>query len=65
MVISVPPISMGLKSEFFVVPKVVVPANVTVDPALSPVRSIVELAGAEILSRTMSVQEATADVICA
>lgn len=39
------------------------PANVTVDPALKPVRSIVELAGAEMLSKTMSVQDATADVI--
>jgi hypothetical protein len=83
IVISVPAISMGLKSAFFVVPNVyqicfqrtilqnpkrewlltVVPAKVTVDPALKPVRSIVELAGAEILSRTISVQEATADVI--
>jgi hypothetical protein len=42
-----------------------VPANVTVDPALSPVRASVELAGTEILSKTMSVQEATADVIWA
>ena len=65
MVISVPAISMGLKSEFSVVPKVVFPAKVTVDPVLSLVRRIVELAGAEMFSRTMLVHAATTDVICA
>jgi hypothetical protein len=41
------------------------PENVTLDPDLRPVRSIVELAGAEMLSKTILVQEATADVIWA
>jgi hypothetical protein len=41
------------------------PANVTVDPVLSLVKRIVELAGAEILSRRMLVHDATAEVIWA
>jgi hypothetical protein len=65
IVISVPEISMGLKPLFEVLPNVVLPANVTVEPCLSFVRRIVELAGAEMLSRTMLVQDATADVIWA
>ncbi len=63
IVISVPSISMGLKSLFDVLPKVVFPAKVTVVPCLSFVRRIVDEAGAEMLSRTMLVQDATADVI--
>ena len=41
----------------------VVPAKVTVEPVLSFERSIVELAGAEMLSRTMFVHDATTEVI--
>jgi hypothetical protein len=41
------------------------PANVTVDPSFKADRSIVDDAGAEIPERTMLVQAATTDVICA
>lgn len=43
----------------------VLPANVTVDPVLSLVKRIVELAGADIFSKTMFVHAAMTDVICA
>lgn len=41
----------------------VVPSNVTVVPLIRLVSRIVELAGAEMLSRIILVHEATADVI--
>lgn len=79
MVISVPVTTMGSKSLSEVLPKVysaldqdsgegydlrtVVPANVTVVPCLSLVKRMVELAGAEMFSRTMFVQDATTEVI--
>jgi len=63
MVMSVPATSMGLKLLSEVVPKVVFPAKVTVEPVFSFVKRMVELAGAEMPERTMLVHEATAEVI--
>jgi hypothetical protein len=81
MVMSVPPITIGSKLSLEVVPKdwlyqflhkildpvllTVVPEKVTVEPVWRAMRSMVELAGAEMLSRTMLVHDLTTEVICA
>jgi len=59
----VPVISIGLKSLSAVEAKVVVPANVTVVPDFSLVRSRTSLEGIARLSNTMFVHDATADEI--
>jgi len=42
----------------------VVPEKVTVEPVWRVLRSMVELAGAEMLSKTMFVHDLTTEVIC-
>jgi len=60
MVRPVPLMVMGSKSEFAVRANEVVPANVTVVPALSLLRSRATLVANEMPFKTMLVQEATA-----
>jgi hypothetical protein len=81
MVMSVPPITIGSKPLSEVLPKdwlyqfphkildpvllTVVPEKVTVEPVWRALRSMVELAGAEMLSRTIFLHDLTTEVICA
>jgi hypothetical protein len=58
--IFVPEMTMGLKSLFEVLPKVVLPAKVTAAPVLSLDRSIELEAGAEMPDRMIFEQDATA-----
>lgn len=60
-----PPNLIEVKPLEFVNPKVVNPANVTVELACSFERSIEAFAGAAISCNVMFLQEATAGAICA
>jgi hypothetical protein len=65
IVMSVPPITIGLKSELEVVPKVVLPAKMTVAPVCRDLREMVEEAGAEIPDSRILEQDLTAEEMLA
>jgi hypothetical protein len=54
---------MSLASDDLFRIHTVLPAKVTLAPVFKPVKRIVELAGAEMLDKTMLVHDATAEVI--